>query len=161
MAATLALADAAATAHLGARLARLLEPGDVVALEGDLGAGKSTLARACLQTLAGAPITVPSPTFTLVQSYEFALLQVWHVDLYRLGEPNEIDELGLEDAREAAALLIEWPERLAPDQLPDRLTIRLDDADGGRSRIARLSADASWSARLPRLVAADRGEDGG
>lgn len=121
------LPDLAATRAFGARLAALLLPGDVVALEGDLGAGKTELARAVIRARAGAAIPVPSPTFTLLQVYELPGLTLTHADLYRLGGggPAELAELGLEETWETGALLVEWPER-ALDLLPaDRLSLRL------------------------------------
>ncbi len=150
----LTLTDEGATKALGARLAGVLRTGDVVGLEGDLGAGKSTLARACLRALADAPIEVPSPTFTLVQAYRFAHLDVWHADLYRLTAPTEVDELGLEEAREQAALLIEWPDRLPQGLFPDRLTIRLEwQAEG---RLALMAAPSAWQERLSALSLGDK-----
>ena len=91
---TLDLPDLGATEALGARLARLLAPGDVVALRGELGAGKTALARAVIRAAAGAPVEVPSPTFTLVQLYELPVGPVWHFDLYRLGDPEDRGQLG-------------------------------------------------------------------
>lgn len=113
---TLALPDLAATAKLGAAIAGQLAPGDAVLLRGDLGSGKTTLARAILTAL-GVDETVPSPTFTLVQTYETARFPVSHYDLYRLKRPSEMDELGLDEALDDGAALIEWPER-AEDRLP-------------------------------------------
>lgn len=108
------LADDAATAALGADLAARLKPGDLVLLSGDLGAGKTALARSIVRTLAGDPgLDVPSPSFALVQPYEAATGPVLHADLYRLRDPREIDELGLFD-RADAIVLVEWPER-SPD----------------------------------------------
>ena len=116
------LPDLAATQALAARVAGHLEPGSVVLLEGDLGAGKSEFARAVIHALAGEPITVPSPTFTLLQSYALPSLEVGHADLYRIAEPSEIAEIGLEECWRHGALLVEWPER-APWLWPDeRLT---------------------------------------
>ncbi|TAD89813.1 MAG: tRNA (adenosine(37)-N6)-threonylcarbamoyltransferase complex ATPase subunit type 1 TsaE [Alphaproteobacteria bacterium] len=129
----LVLGDEAATQAVGARLGRAARPDDVVALTGPLGAGKSAFARAFIRARAGAEIEVPSPTFTLVQTYELASGVIWHVDLYRLAAPEEALELGLEDAFTNALCLIEWPERLG-DMLPLRaLTVRLDHAGTGRS----------------------------
>jgi tRNA threonylcarbamoyladenosine biosynthesis protein TsaE len=108
------LADAAATDALGAELATSLKPGDLVLLLGDLGAGKTALARAIIRTLAGdAELDVPSPTFALVQPYDTPNGAVLHADLYRLGDPREVDELGLLD-NPAAIVLVEWPDR-APE----------------------------------------------
>ncbi|HWC63135.1 MAG TPA: tRNA (adenosine(37)-N6)-threonylcarbamoyltransferase complex ATPase subunit type 1 TsaE [Rhizomicrobium sp.] len=118
------LPDLDATNLLGARIAAILRPGDAVALKGELGAGKTTLARAILAGL-GVDEAVPSPTFTLVQSYATPRLAISHYDLYRLNTARELDELGLEEALESGAALIEWPER-AQDRLPaGRLSIEL------------------------------------
>ena len=108
------LADAAATDALGAELAAQLGPGDLLLLLGDLGAGKTALARAIIRTLAGDPdLDVPSPTFALVQPYDSPRGAILHADLYRLGDPREVDELGLLDNPDAI-VLVEWPER-APE----------------------------------------------
>jgi tRNA threonylcarbamoyl adenosine modification protein YjeE len=136
----MALPDLAATAALGARIAAVLRPGDLVALAGDLGAGKTTLARAILAAL-GVDESVPSPTFTLVQSYRTARFPVGHYDLYRLKSPSEIAELGLEEALEDGAALVEWPER-AP--LPEGLSVQLDY--DGANRRAILEGSARWRA---------------
>ena len=115
--ARVALPDVAATDALAARLARVLSPGDTVLLSGHLGAGKTHLARALIRALigpGGEAEPVPSPTFTLVQTYETARGEVWHADLYRLGERSEVDELGLDTAMGVAICLVEWPDRLAP-----------------------------------------------
>jgi tRNA threonylcarbamoyl adenosine modification protein YjeE len=139
----IALPDPAATARLGARIAMGLEAGDCVALEGYLGAGKTTLARAILRAL-GVAEDVPSPTFTLVQQYETQRLTVRHYDLYRIEKPEEIDELGLDDALSEGAVLIEWPER-GEGRLPsDILHIALS-ATGSESRLASLHGPAKWS----------------
>src|ERR1700761_2292478 len=138
-----ALPALSATTALGARIAAVLRIGDLVALEGDLGAGKTTLARAILQSL-GVEEDVPSPTFTLVQEYETPRLTVRHFDLYRLEKPSEIAELGLDDALFDGAALVEWPER-AGNLLPDdRLHVALSLNAGARH--AHLSGPARWSA---------------
>ena len=127
----IALPDLDATARLGAAIAARLRTGDCVALWGDLGAGKTTLARAVLQAL-GVTEDVPSPTFTLVQSYD-TLPPVAHYDLYRLKSAREMQELGFDDALADGAVLVEWPER-APEALPiDALHIRLSLVDGVRT----------------------------
>ena len=137
---TVALPDLAATAALGAAIAGQLTVGDTVLLRGDLGSGKTTLARAILATL-GVDETVPSPTFTLVQTYQTARFPISHFDLYRLKRPSELDELGLEEALDDGAALIEWPER-AEDRLPsDALTVHLD-AD--HERRATIAGPARW-----------------
>ena len=142
---TFALADLTATEALGARIAASMRIGDAVALEGDLGAGKTTLARAILRAL-GVTENVPSPTFTLVQSYDTAAMVVRHFDLYRVVDSAEIDELGLDEALDEGAALIEWPER-AGTRLPgDALHVALLlDKDGRR---ARLTGSGHWAAAL-------------
>ena len=132
------LADDAATAALGARLALTLAPGDLVLLEGGLGAGKTALARAIIRTLVGdATIDVPSPSFALVQPYEAAGRPVLHTDLYRLQDAREVDELGLFD-RPDAIVLVEWPERGREALPPARVTIRLSVPADGHGRLAEI-----------------------
>lgn len=146
------LPDEAATSALGARLAAVCRPGDVITLRGGLGAGKSTLARALIRTLAGAAIEVPSPTFTLVQTYETAGFDVWHVDLYRIERSAEIGELGL-DAAVDGLLIVEWPERMGARTPRLRLEVELCFVDSGESdgRIARMEDLHDWARRLPDL----------
>lgn len=130
------LADDAATEALGARLAAILAPGDLVLLEGDLGAGKTALARALIRAAAGDPdLEVPSPTFALVQPYRAGELDILHADLYRLSDPREVDELGLLD-RADALVLVEWAERVP--ELAGRATVvvHLDIPKGGNGRTA-------------------------
>ena len=104
----------------------LLLTGDTLLLQGDIGAGKSFFARALIQSLQDTPEDVPSPTFTLVQTYETQRGEVWHADLYRLGDPNEAEELGLSDAFSAAICLIEWPDRLGSLTPSSALTLEFD-----------------------------------
>ncbi|MGC9954667.1 MAG: tRNA (adenosine(37)-N6)-threonylcarbamoyltransferase complex ATPase subunit type 1 TsaE [Rhizomicrobium sp.] len=140
------LSDLAATEALGARIAAGLGIGDAVALKGDLGAGKTTLARAILRAL-GVTESVPSPTFTLVQTYETARLAVRHYDLYRIRNPREIDELGLDDALDEGAVLIEWPEN-AEGHLPgDLLHVALTTTGPG-SRRADIAGPVRWASLL-------------
>lgn len=151
---SLPLPDLDATRALAGRLATLLEPGSVVLLEGDLGAGKSELARAVIRKLAGADIPVPSPTFTLVQTYELPGLEVSHSDLYRLGDESEVVELGLDECWRRGALLVEWPGR-APWLWPaERLTVRLEAVPGEPPcvRRAHLSGTGRWKGLLPHLA---------
>lgn len=101
-----------ATAAFAAKVGALLSKGDVLLLQGDIGTGKSFFARALIQSLQKIPEDVPSPTFTLVQTYDTLSGEIWHADLYRLGDPSEADELGLLDAFNSAICLIEWPDRL-------------------------------------------------
>lgn len=136
------LGDLAATDALGARIAASIAVGDAIALHGDLGAGKTTLARAILRAL-GVSEPVPSPTFTLVQSYETARLTVRHFDLYRIGDSAELDELGISEALDEGAALIEWPER-AGGRLPqDSLNVTLSTNVGGRR--ARVCGPLRWA----------------
>ena len=143
------LADAAATRAIGAALAALLRAGDVVALEGELGAGKTTLARGVLEAL-GLAGEAPSPTFAIVQAYAppEVRLPLCHVDLYRIARPDEVEELGLDEALDEGALLIEWPERLGERLWPSSLRLHLAvDANGGRRLTWR--RPAAWEARWP------------
>ncbi|MCA0248106.1 MAG: tRNA (adenosine(37)-N6)-threonylcarbamoyltransferase complex ATPase subunit type 1 TsaE [Proteobacteria bacterium] len=140
---SLPLADEAATERLGAALAARLRPRDVVALEGGLGAGKTTLARAILRAAVGDPeLIVPSPTFTLVEIYETPGVAWWHFDLYRLEQPEQVFELGWEEARAEGVALVEWPERLGPLLPRERLTVRL--AIEGEGRRATLEGEARF-----------------
>ncbi len=153
---TLELPDAAATEALGRALARHLGPGDVVALWGDLGAGKTTLARALIRALPGPPGSaderVPSPTFTLVQLYERTVAPVWHFDLYRLRSGEEVWELGWEEALAGGLLLIEWPERLGSLLPAATLSLTLEPAAGGARRRASFAGLPAWSDRLGNLT---------
>ena len=133
-----------ASEALGAAVGRALRPGDAVCLWGPLGAGKTTLARGLIRALAGEE-EVPSPTFTLVQAYQGAGFPIAHFDLYRIERPAEIEELGLEEALEDGAAVIEWPERLGARLPQDRLDIRLDIE--GEGRRARLERHGRWNGR--------------
>ena len=126
------LPDDCATTRLGRLLARLLRAGDVVLLEGGIGAGKTHLARAFIQHKLGKMEDVPSPTFTLVQTYEADGYDIWHADLYRLSHPDEVMELGLEAAFDTAVCLIEWPDRLGNLTPDNALRISLSPHDDGR-----------------------------
>ena len=144
------LPDAAATEALGARLARLLRAADVVALKGDLGAGKTTLARGLIRAMAAdGRLIVPSPTFTLVETYETPRGVIWHFDLYRLERARDAYELGIEDAFASGISLIEWPERLGALLPPGRLSVTLSGHNGGRR--ADLGGAGSWPERLDGL----------
>ncbi|MCT8331260.1 tRNA (adenosine(37)-N6)-threonylcarbamoyltransferase complex ATPase subunit type 1 TsaE [Albidovulum sediminis] len=154
------LASTEATDALAQRLAPLLVQGDILLLEGDIGAGKTHFARALIQArlaAAGRSEDVPSPTFTLVQTYEADDTEIWHADLYRLTGPEEVWELGLDDAFRTAICLVEWPDRLGPARPADALSLRFavlpDDtrvltvsADGPRSG-ALLGALKTWGGR--------------
>jgi len=147
-----ALADLRATEALGARIAAVLQLGDLVALKGDLGAGKTTMARAILASL-GVTENVPSPTFTLVQEYTSPTLIVRHFDLYRLEDAAEVRELGLDDALLDGAALVEWPERAEIFMPVDRLQVDLWHHQDMRR--ARLTGPARWRQRLSEFVNAD------
>lgn len=137
------------TEAFGARLAALLRPGDVVALFGDLGAGKTTLSRGVLHGL-GFSGEVASPTFPIVQTYDPPDVRVplWHVDLYRIEDPGELDELALDEGRMGGALLIEWPERLGPALWPDSLRLTLSIAGPGE-RALTAQVPPAWEERWP------------
>lgn len=139
------LDDEAATARLGAALARVLQAGDAVCLRGPLGAGKSTLARALIRALTTPDEEVPSPTFTLVQAYDGPDFPIAHFDLYRLTAPEEAFELGIEEALAEGAALIEWPERLGGLIPASRLDIEI--AIEGEARRARLTPHGDFEGR--------------
>ncbi len=144
------LPGASSTAALGAALAPHLRQGDLLALAGDLGAGKTTLARGLIGAM-GHRGTVPSPTFTLVQHYETDPVAVWHFDLYRIGHPDEVIELGYDEARADGIVLLEWAERLGAELPATRLDIELEYAASGKARMARLSGLRAWADRLQDL----------
>jgi len=139
-----------------AKLARALAPhvagGDVILLEGSIGAGKSFFARALILALLAEPEDIPSPTFTLVQTYDAPEFEIWHCDLYRLTSPYEAQELGLEDAFEAALCLVEWPDRLGELAPPDALVLSLQTTGTLEMRHATLRATTPrWCAILESL----------
>lgn len=145
---TIELAGLPATHRLAERLARVAKAGDVLALSGDLGAGKTEFARAFIRALTEPDEDVPSPTFTLVQTYECEHAEVWHFDLYRLESPEEAYELGIEDAFHEGISLIEWPERLGPYLPRGRLGVHLTVTKGKNHRQAVLTPHGDWSERL-------------
>ena len=148
---TIRLADEAATIRLGEDLALALKPGDCLALSGDLGAGKSTLARAFVRAMAGdAELEVPSPTFTLVQSYDLRI-PVAHFDFYRMGDASEIVELGFDEALATGICLVEWPE-MAANELPVS-RIRLTLTHQGEGRLAVIEAASPQRERIERTLA--------
>ena len=140
------LKSEADTADLGAAIARVAREGDVITLSGPLGVGKTALARGFIAAL-GHETDIPSPTFAIVQPYDALDPSVWHVDLYRIEDAAEIEELGL-DAAAHAVLLVEWPERAGPAAWPDALRISLDFAPGG-DRILTAEVPPSWEGRWP------------
>ena len=149
---TMRLPDAEATSALAQRLAPHLGPGDCLCLMGDLGAGKTHFARAVIQARLTEPEDVPSPTFTLVQTYRAGGLEIWHSDLYRLSDPQEMDELGLTEAFETALCLIECPDRFA-DEMPEAaLWLHFTMAGEGRMVTLRSARPDPWQARLAGVV---------
>lgn len=154
------LPDLAATQALARRLAPHLAAGDVVALSGALGAGKTALARfiiAALVERGGGPVPgeVPSPTFTLVQTYETGAVPVWHFDLYRLERPEDAVELATDEAFATAVSLIEWPDRLGPYLPADRLDLELVRGDGAARR-ARIAGHGACGRALEAALAGAR-----
>lgn len=140
------LDDDAATRALGAALSGLLRTGDVIALHGDLGAGKTTLTRGLVQALCGAGEDVPSPTYTLVQAYDAPDFPLWHFDLYRLDRPEDVNELGWDDTQDGVAV-IEWPARAGRYLPATRLDLTLEML--GEQRRARLEpVGEDWQKRL-------------
>ena len=141
------LPDLPAMEGFGARIAARLQRGDVVALSGGLGAGKTTLARYIIAAL-GHMGEVPSPTFTIIETYDVLEPPMVHADFYRLGDPSEADEIGLDDYREGAALLAEWPEKAGGFAHEDTcLSITLEVAEDGR--VAVVEAGDDWLGRMP------------
>jgi tRNA threonylcarbamoyladenosine biosynthesis protein TsaE len=145
------LDDEDATSALASRVGALLRPGDMVALHGDLGAGKTAFARALIQSLGDPDDEVPSPTFTLVQTYETPKGAIWHFDLYRLSGPDEVIELGWDDVRADGIALVEWPDRLGTLLPSDRLDIAISFGPTPESRRAALTGFGGWAARLAPL----------
>lgn len=152
---TLTVADEAGTVRLAEDVAAIARPGDVIALEGDLGMGKSALARALIRALADDPaLEVPSPTFTLVQTYDLPRFPVAHFDLYRLADPSELAEIGFDDAIRSGLTLVEWPDRAVGVLPQDTLTISIADGAGpGARRFDVGSDDPRWADRIGRTRA--------
>ena len=146
------LPDEAATAAFAARISGLAATRDIIALKGDLGAGKTTFARGFIRA-RGCTEEVPSPTFTLVQVYELGAAAIWHFDLYRVTSPEEAWELGIEDAFVEGISLIEWPERLDPLLPGRRLEIEFIFGEQPEARRAVLDAGEGWQARLANILA--------
>lgn len=146
------LDDERATVNLAAALAGVARAGDVIALRGELGAGKTVFARAFVRALSGGPggrrRQVPSPTFTLAQSYDCDANTVHHFDLFRLSRPEEAWELGIEDAFADGISLVEWPERLGAELPESRLEVAFFFAADPNARTVRITARDHWRARL-------------
>ncbi|AQS42266.1 MAG: Chlorosome protein [Candidatus Tokpelaia hoelldobleri] len=146
---TFLLGGEEATQRFGAAFAALLQRGDLVTLSGDLGAGKSTLARAVIRALAGdETLDVPSPTFTLVQAYDDLPLPVTHADLYRIGMAEEVDELGFEQALEDGVLLVEWPQKAQGLLPPPQFAVALAHEGASRRLALRAEGEAAGRVRL-------------
>ena len=146
---SLTLPNAGATASRAAALGQQLGAGDVILLSGDVGAGKTHFARALILSLLEEPEDVPSPTFTLVQTYEALSADIWHADLYRLTSTTEIEELGLVDAFETAICLVEWPDRLGDLTPPDALYLHFAQADAEDTRQLTATWQAAhWDSKL-------------
>ena len=150
------LPNPAATERLAAIIAGKARGGDAILLSGDLGAGKTHFARAFINALTAAPEDVPSPTFTLVQTYDAAAggapVEIWHFDLYRLKSPEETFELGIEEAFAAGIVLVEWPDRLGGLTPREHLAIGLGIVEDGDTRRAILRATARWQDRLTAIT---------
>lgn len=143
--------DIAATEALAQRLAPLLRAGDIVTLSGDLGAGKTAFSRALIRRLGQPDTEVPSPTFTLVQTYDVSGFEIWHFDLYRLETPEDAFELDIEQAFATGVSLIEWPERLGNYMPQTRLEIQISFADTPSARHVKITGIGGWAARLAAL----------
>lgn len=138
-----------ATADFATALATRLHPGDVLLLDGSVGAGKTHFARALIQSILHQPEDVPSPTFTLVQTYDTTLGPVWHTDLYRIGSAYEIEELGLPEAFETAICLVEWPDRLGGLTPDNALHLTFAQGKTDKARTLRVASYSDlWSERL-------------
>ncbi len=145
--------DEAATSAFAARLARRLEPGDTVLLEGEVGAGKTHLARSLIKSVLPVDEDVPSPTFTLVQVYDTSIGPIWHCDLYRLSSEFEIEELGLTEAFDDAICLVEWPDRLGQTAPINALSLALTSDTATDVRSAQVSwSDDKWNTKLDWLA---------
>lgn len=151
---SLHLPSADATQNLAQRIGAVLNPGDVLLLEGPIGAGKTHFARSLIQSLLPLPEDVPSPTFTLVQVYEGTQSEIWHADLYRLTGPDEVVELGLTDAFEEAICLVEWPDRLAELKPDEALSLSFSITEDEGERLLELSANSPrWRDIFESLLA--------
>lgn len=140
-----------ATSLFARRLAPNLRAGDLIALKGELGAGKTTFARALIRALGAVDTEVPSPTFTLAQSYQGQTCGIWHFDLYRLTSAEEASELGIDEMRHDSVVLIEWPERLGAALATDRLEVVFEYCAAEEARRVSLLGVNEWSERLANL----------
>ena len=151
---TVTVSDQNGTEALAAKLATIAKAGDVILMHGTLGMGKSAFCRAFIRAVAENPHEeVPSPTFTLVQIYELDRVPVWHFDLYRLSDPEEVHELDIEDAFSDAVSLIEWPDRLEYLTPENRLDIHIDPGSSPDGRVFKLEPHGDdWVTRINDLV---------
>ncbi len=148
--ATRHLSDEHATTALARAFAPLLGAGDTLLLSGGIGAGKTHFARALILSRLATPEDIPSPTFTLVQTYDAPGLTIWHCDLYRLGDPSEVIELGLDEAMDTALCLIEWPDRLGDLTPQGALHLHFEPGARGDGRQLALHGPDSWRTRIPQ-----------
>lgn len=146
MATVILLPDLAATEALADCIALRLAPGDTLLLSGDIGAGKTSFARALIKARKGAGTEVPSPTYTLVQTYAGDGPEIWHTDLYRLGDPGELVELGLLDAMETAICLVEWPDRMGAMAPTNALSLAF--SAGSETHEVAITGPGDWLARI-------------
>ena len=151
-AANFKVSSLAETERLAARLGPLLRSGDVVALSGDLGSGKTAFARGLIWALLGPETDVPSPTFNLVLTYDLDNTVLWHFDLYRLERPDDAFELGIEDAFATGISLIEWPEKLGGLLPADSLRVSLTADNGPDTRLIEMTGSGEWPARLKPMT---------
>ncbi|MDO6590482.1 tRNA (adenosine(37)-N6)-threonylcarbamoyltransferase complex ATPase subunit type 1 TsaE [Loktanella sp. D2R18] len=147
---TIGLPTETATVKLAQRIAGILSPGDTLLLSGEIGAGKSAFSRALIRARLGRMEDVPSPTFTLVQTYDDPSGDIWHCDLYRLTHPDEIFELGLDEAFTTAICLIEWPDRLGPDAPNTALQMKFHAGDTAHS--VEITTTPAWADRLEGVL---------
>lgn len=141
------------TCAIAARLGALLAPGDSVLLTGDIGAGKTHFARCLIQSLILQPEDVPSPTFTLVQTYDAQPGAIWHADLYRLTDPDDVFELGLTEAFERAICLVEWPDRLGGLAPENALSLDITNGPTADARVLTFHGpSATWAAKLAEIA---------
>ena len=151
--ARITLSSADHTAALAVRLGACLKPGDTLLLEGPIGAGKTHFARSLIQSRLPLPEDVPSPTFTLVQTYDADGVEIWHADLYRLTSPDDVVELGLVDAFETAICLVEWPDRLGTLAPQNALTLRFAQGTSEDERdLLLLWTAPEWASRLDGVL---------
>ncbi|SEK74229.1 tRNA threonylcarbamoyladenosine biosynthesis protein TsaE [Roseovarius nanhaiticus] len=140
------------TCAIAARLGAMLSPGDTVLLTGDIGAGKTHFARCLIQSLLLLPEDVPSPTFTLVQTYEARPGAIWHADLYRLTDPNDVSELGLTEAFEGAICLVEWPDRLGDLAPENALSLEITNGPIADARVLTFRGQGeTWAQKLAEI----------